>query len=234
MERFLKLVYIVIVALFIITMSFLGWFVMDEKKTSEMKIAELSKKIEEITLPKSDKEISTPDDVIVMREYNYTTPTDGAMKIIAFDNESKVVWTYVTDKTTLPEYTFDMLWPHYECVYSMEGNKLVIINIFNGEKRAQVEFGESERVVAAGYYKGDVYVLTEVWSEGGTKMIHTIHKVDNDGHTIASKDLDSPIYDGFDQTIEKVEITRIDETEIEIFVTRLDEKNIEYVTSRDF
>lgn len=234
MERFVKLTYIVIVILFLISMSVLGWYVMDTKKEKDIEVASIKKELEEVTLPKSDKEISTPDDVIIVKEYEYKTPTEASMKIIAFDSDSKVVWSYKTEATTMAEYSYDMVWPHYECVFSLENTKLVILNTFNGEKRAEVKFEEGESVVAAGYYKGDLYALTEVWSDGGTKMNHRISKIDNDGHILASKNLQSPVYEGMDQTVEKVEITRIDETEIEIFVTRLDEKNIEKIVDRSF
>ncbi len=119
-------------------------------------------------------------------------------------------------------------------MFSLENSKLVILSVFTGEKRAEVEFERNEIVVAAGYYKGDIYVLTEYLNEDDRSITHKISKIDNDGHILASKNLESPIYDSMDQTIEKVEITRIDETEIEIFVTRLDTKNIEYITTRDF
>lgn len=234
MEKFVKLTYVVIVVLFLISMSVLGWYVMDTKKENDIEIANLKKKIEEITLPRSEKEINTPDDIRIIKEYEYRAPTEGSMKIIAFDEDSKVVWEYKTGTDSMVEYSYDMLWPHYDCVFSLENTKLVILNTFTGEKRAEVKFGQDERIVAAGYYKGDLYTLTEVWFEGGTMMTHKISKIDNDGHILASKNLDSGIYDGFDQTVEKVEITRIDETEIEIFVTRLDEKNIEYITNREF
>lgn len=234
MERFVKLTYIVIVTLFLISMSILGWYVMDTKKENDIEVENLKKQIEELTLPRSEKEINTPDDLRIIKQYEYKNPTEGSMKIIAFDEDSKVVWEYKTDAASMVEYSYDMSWPHYDCVFSLEDTKLVILNVFTGEKRAEVKFEQDEKIVAVGYYKGDLYALTEAWSDGGTKMTHKISKIDNDGHILASKNLESPIYDGFDQTVEKVEITRIDETEIEIFVTRLDEKNIEYITNREF
>ena len=234
MHRFVKLTYIIIVILFLLSMGILGWYVMDIKKETDTEIATLRNQIEELTLPKSGKEISTPDDVIIVREYEYKTPTKGLMKLIAFDSDSKVVWEYKTEATDMVEYSYDYIWPHYECVFSLENSKLVILNVFTGEKRAEVKFERNEIVAAAGYYKGDIYVLTECLNEDDRSITHKISKIDNDGHILASKNLESPIYDSMDQTIEKVEITRIDETEIEIFVTRLDTKNIEYITTRDF
>ena len=234
MKRFVKLIYVVIVVLFLITMSVLGWYIMDERKNTETEIAELKKEIESVTLPKSEKIIETPEDVIIVKEYDYTTPVDSYMKIVAFDDESKVVWTYKSNSSPFAEYSYDMLWPHYENVYSMEENKLVILNVFDGNVKKEIELSKDDRFVAVGYYKGDVYALVDSWSDGGTNLTQKIYRIDKDGHVVANKQLESPIYDGFDQTIEKVEITRIDETEIEIFVTRLDEKNVEQIIERDF
>lgn len=214
MERFVKLTYIVIVVLFLLAMSIFGWYVMDIKKERDTEVAELRKQLEEVTLPKSDKEITTPDDVIIVKEYEYKTPTEVSMKIIAFDNDSNVVWTYKTDYSSMAEYSYDMLWPHYECVFSLEDSKLVILNTFTGDKRSEVQFEHGERIVAVGYYKGDLYALIETWNDEGTSMTHKILKIDNDGHIIATKQLPSQIYEGYDQTIEKVEISRIDETEL--------------------
>lgn len=234
MQRFVKLTYIIIVVLFLVAMSILGWYVMDIKKDTDIEIETLRNQIEELTLPKSDKEITTPDDVIIVKEYEYKTPTKGLMKLVAFDMDSKVVWEYKTDAVDMVEYSYDYLWPHYECVFSLENSKLVILNVFTGEKRAEVKFEKNELILAAGYYKGDIYVLSEYLDEDDRSITHRISKIDNDGHILASKNLESPIYDSMDQTVEKVEITRIDESEIEIFVTRLDTNNIEYITTRDF
>ena len=101
MERFVKLTYIVIVTLFLISMSILGWYVMDTKKENEIEVANLKKQIEELTLPKSEKKIDKPDDLRIIKEYEYRTPSEGIMKIIAFDEDSKVVWEYKTDSTSM-------------------------------------------------------------------------------------------------------------------------------------
>lgn len=233
MNRFVKLTYIVIVILFLIAMSILGWYVIDERKDADTEIAEIRKQLDEIVLPKSDKKIETPDELIIVKEYDYKTPTDVVMKIVAFDTDSKVVWEYKTASTSMAEYSFDMLWPHFENVYSLENNKIVILNTFTGEVRAEVKLPDGGNCMAAGYYKGDLYALVDIWSGEGQIFTQKVLKIDKDGHIISSKQLDSTIYDGFDQTVEKVEITRIDESEIEIFVTRLDEKNVEYVMKRE-
>lgn len=229
MERFVKVTYIIIVVLFLVAMSVLGWFIIDERRATDTEIAFLRKIIEENTLPKSDKKIETPDDVIIIREFEYNTPTEGYMKIIAFDNESKVVWTYKSNMSDLPEYSFDMLWPHYECVYSLEATKMVILNTFTGEVRAEVKLGEKDTFVAAGYYKDNVYALV---NEGD--YTQKIYRIDKDGHIVSSKQLSSPVYDSFDQTVERVEMPRIDENEIEIFITRYDKENIEAIIDRTF
>ena len=232
MGRFVKITYIVIVILFILALGILGWYVMDERKEFETELDSLRKIVSECTLPKSEAKIDTPDDLVIVKEFRHTTPTDVSMKIIAFDSESKVVWSYVTEASPTAELSYDMIWPHYDSVYSLEDEKLVILNTFTGEVKSEVKFGDKDRFVTAGYYKDEIYALVDNWDDA--RLTQTIYKIDKDGHVISKKELPSPLYDGFDQTIEKVEMTRIDENEIEVFVTRYDKENIERIVDRNF
>lgn len=232
MSRFVKITYIVIVVLFIMALGILGWYVMDERKEFELELNALRKIVAETTLPRSEKEIKMPDDVIIVKEFEHKTPTEVSMNIIAFDSDSKVVWSYKTEPSPMAELSYDMIWPHYDNVYSLEDNKLVILNTFTGEVKEEVKFCDKDRFVTAGYYKDDIYALVDNWDDA--KLTQTIYRIDKDGHIVSKKQLPSPLYEGFDQTIEKIEMTRIDENEIEVFVTRYDKENIERIVDRNF
>lgn len=209
MDKIMKIVYAFIIIAFLIIIGVMGWYIIDEKKITDNEIASLKSQLNSNMedYERSEKKIENPEDVRIVREYHHLTSTSKVMRVLAFDLDSKLVWMYDTDNTTEIESNFDISWAGNEAVYIMEENKVIILSSLTGEKiqEVMINSGYNEKINLYRQHGDDLYIVTDLWVDAGTKLKHKVYKINKLGDIINSKEIDA-LYDGFDQTVESVSV----------------------------
>lgn len=206
MEKVTKIIYTLIIVIFLIIIGIMGWYIIDEKKVTDSEIASLKNQLNYIysraDLEKSDKVIDSPENIRIVREYHHTTIEDEFMRVIAFDIDSKMVWSYDTESTTKTETNFDISWAGGKVLYVIQGNKIVTLSAITGDKIEEITLNSSndEKINTFRQYEGNLYVITDFTIEGEIEPKHKLYKINKYGNIVNSKEIEA-LYDGFDKAI---------------------------------
>lgn len=167
---------------------------------------------------RNNKSVASAEDIRVVADYDYVSSTSGYMKVIAYDLNSNVVWTYKTETDENFYSIYKLDWFHTDRAYVLLGNRIIVLNALNGKVLNTCEFSKNYVDILAtsvNTEKGYYYVIVRNYYETDGK--DTVYKIDNNGSIAGKSDIvgnygTNTIYEIFAQGV-SIDTMNIDSSE---------------------